>query len=81
MEALAAGLPLLVQRDDCLNGVLQEGINGMSFTNEKEFLDSFRYMRTRSIKGASEIYTDNDFARAVLNVYEGLWINAHRRRA
>lgn len=81
MEALAAGLPLLVQRDDCLNGVLQEGINGMSFTNEKELLDSFRYMRTRSIKGASKIYTDNDFARAVLNVYEGLWINAHRRRA
>lgn len=81
MEALAAGLPLLVQRDDCLNGVLQEGINGTSFTNEKEFLDGFRYMRTRSIKGASKIYTDNDFARAVLNVYEGLWINAHRRRA
>lgn len=32
IEALAAGLPLIARDDPCLQGVLQEGINGFSFS-------------------------------------------------
>lgn len=37
IEALAAGIPLLVKQDDCLKGVLKQGVNGYSFTNSEDF--------------------------------------------
>ncbi len=39
IEAAANGLPLLCRHDECLDGVLYEGENGFSFTEEEEFLD------------------------------------------
>lgn len=37
LEALAAGLPALCRRDDCLTGVVSDGVNGWQFQNEAEF--------------------------------------------
>lgn len=37
IEALAAGLPLIVKADRCLNNVLHEGRNGFSFENTSGF--------------------------------------------
>ena len=37
IEALAAGVPLLCRADPCLNGVVQEGINGWQYHGEVEF--------------------------------------------
>lgn len=36
VESLACGTPLLVKKDECLDDVLIEGVNGFSFENEKE---------------------------------------------
>ncbi len=42
VEALAAGLPLVCKKDDCLVGIIDNGINGYTFENEKEFTNSVR---------------------------------------
>ena len=41
IEALVSGLPLLVKYDDNLEGVIEEGYNGLSFTNDEEFIGKF----------------------------------------
>ena len=38
IEALASGLPLLVKYDYNLEGVVQPGVNGFTFTNDDEFV-------------------------------------------
>lgn len=42
IEAAANGLPLLCRKDDCLSGVIKEGINGYEYTSQDEFLDELR---------------------------------------
>lgn len=37
MEALRAGVPLLCRRDACLDGVVEQGINGWQYTEEHDF--------------------------------------------
>ena len=37
MEALRAGLPLLCRRDACLDGVVEQGVNGWQYTGEDDF--------------------------------------------
>lgn len=44
IEALAAGMPLLARRDDCLDGVLQEYFNGISYENKKMFQAGLQYL-------------------------------------
>ena len=43
-EALAAGVPLLVRSDECLESVLQEKVNGVAFENEAEFIDGYMWL-------------------------------------
>lgn len=40
-EALACGKPILVRHDACLDNLLQDGINGYSYHNEKEFIERY----------------------------------------
>lgn len=51
IEAMAAGLPLLCREDPCLSGVIEDGGNGLTYSDEKEF----------SVKLCS-LLTDSDFA-------------------
>ena len=37
LEALRAGLPLLCRRDACLDGVVEQGVNGWQYTEEDDF--------------------------------------------
>lgn len=39
IEAAANGLPLLCRQDDCLDGVIEEGVNGYEYSTMEEFLD------------------------------------------
>lgn len=39
IEAMASGLRLLVKWDECLKNVLEQGVNGFSYTSEEEFAD------------------------------------------
>lgn len=38
LEALASGTPILVRRDECLKGILNEKVNGFGFETKEEFL-------------------------------------------
>lgn len=44
IEALATGMPLLVRRDTCLDGVLREYENGISYMDEKMFQEGLRHI-------------------------------------
>ena len=44
IEAAANGLPLLCRQDPCLDGVMEKGENGFSYTNEEEFLKAIHTM-------------------------------------
>ncbi len=37
IEAISSGLPLLCRRDECLNGVLLDGLNGWQYSDGNEF--------------------------------------------
>lgn len=39
LEALSSGLPLLCRKDDCLTGVLDDGVNGWQYENPAELHD------------------------------------------
>lgn len=39
LEALSSGLPLLCRKDECLTGVLKNGINGWQYENTTELCD------------------------------------------
>ena len=38
VEAAANALPLLCRKDDCLNDVIEEGINGYQYETKEQFL-------------------------------------------
>ncbi|MCM1159532.1 MAG: glycosyltransferase [Bacteroidales bacterium] len=52
IEAMAAGMPLLVKRDECLKGVLREYENGISYTEERSFQQGLAFL---SVKGKTQI--------------------------
>lgn len=79
IEALASGLPTLCRKDDCLSGVIEDGINGWQFENGEDFtahLQEFladntlrESMRAAAAKHARENFSADSFARRVLAVY------------
>lgn len=78
-EALASGLPLLVQEDACLDGVLNEE-NGLSFYDETSFdlgltmllteSDEKRALRTQAALKKAHEFGVTTFVNNVLAVYE-----------
>ncbi|MDE5864464.1 MAG: glycosyltransferase, partial [Lachnospiraceae bacterium] len=48
IEALAAGLPLLVRRDACLKKVLREYENGIDYVDERMFQQGLQFLSTCS---------------------------------
>ena len=42
IEALASGLPALCREDDCLNGVIENGVNGWQYRDADEFQQYLR---------------------------------------
>ena len=49
IEALASGLPLLVKYDSNLEGVIESGYNGYSFTEDDEFIKLFNKIYSNPI--------------------------------
>ena len=78
-ESLAAGLPLLARKDEPLEECLIEGVNGYSFTNDKEFLQKAmilindkdkRLEMGRNAANSVEKYSLDIFAAKLVNLYE-----------
>ncbi len=89
-EALASGLPLLVQQDECLDGVLNEE-NGISFRDEISFdqglskllteTEEKRLWRSQAAVKKAHEYGITSFVNKVLGVYEeALKIKERKRR-
>ncbi len=77
IEALANGLALLCKKDECLYEVLEEGVNGYFYTDEREFSDALNRLMTDDIsalkKKAAEIakfkFSKETFAEKIERVY------------
>lgn len=78
IEALANGIPLLCHRDECLDDVIEEGVNGFQYHNFDEFkqylniLEKGGYIDDRYKKSArikAERFSTEKFAESVEQVY------------
>lgn len=81
IEAAANGLVLLCRKDPCLNGVLQDGVNGYFYTVPEEFLEKINIIlndadwRRTAGKRSEEIAKSFDkghFASAIEAVYKSV---------
>lgn len=77
VEALASGKPLLAKRDDCLNGLLEYGENGYSFTTDCEFIsnynklfedDNWSTMKDSAVNAANHI-SSAQFGAGIEHIY------------
>lgn len=81
IEAMAAGLPLLVRPDPCLEGVLEVGKNGLGFTNREEFVAGLSQLKSqeglrREMSAAaqkkSKEFSVESFMDKLLAIYESV---------
>lgn len=77
IEAMAAGLPVVAKRDDCLDNVLRNGENGFAYETKEAFLSGLcevLYGENASTfcanaKGAAEPYSKEVFAECIEAIY------------
>ena len=81
IEALASGLPVVAKADPCLDGVLENNVNGHTFNDKKGFLQALDYVLYNDIqkeqlsRGAvksSEKFSATFFATTVEAQYKNL---------
>jgi len=87
MEAMASALPLLCRADECLDGVIQNGVNGLVYRNEQEFLERLKQLREDfafrnqlgilARQSVEKRYSIPTFAAACLEVYRSLENTVH----
>ena len=79
-EALAAGLPLLCRKDECLRAVVEEDKNGWQYRTEEEFLKDLKNWKEKDederremcsyAKQSAEIFSTKRFAGSVEQLYK-----------
>ena len=79
IEAAANGLPLLCRKDDCLGGIIKDGINGYEYTSGEEFFNKLKVIiensewRMSAGKYSQEIakaFDQSHFADVMETIYE-----------
>ena len=80
MEAMASGRPILCLQDECLDGVVDNGVNSFVFNTDREFLKdlqllendrSYRIqMGSRAQKSIRNRYSIEAFTDSCIRVYE-----------
>ena len=82
IEALAAGVPLLVKYDDNLEGVILPNYNGLSFQEDEEFVDAFYELTKNKVKfteitsntsKAVEKFSAQAYAKSIETVYKKVY--------
>lgn len=78
-EALACGLPVLVRADPCLDGVVEQGVNGWQWTDEATFRQALAALQSLDGPGRDALeagalatagrFSAEHFVRQVLDVY------------
>ncbi len=77
IEAMAAGLPVVAKRDDCLHNVLRSGENGFAFESQDGFLSGLEHvlygenteLYRENAKKAARPYSKEAFAEQIEKVY------------
>lgn len=78
IEALANGIPLLCRRDECLENVVEEGVNGFLYDNFEQFQSKFELLRLggyireqykKSARIKAEDFSIKQFVENVEKVY------------
>jgi len=82
IEALASGVPLLVKYDDNLEGVIDNGVNGYSFTDDLDFVplfnklynnkELFNEITNNSNNACIDKFSAENYALNVLGIYNSL---------
>lgn len=80
IEALASGTPILCRKDDCLEGVLEEGLNGHSFEDKEEFLEYLEFFMVHRndtgmssyAKKTAEKYSKENFVKNIAMLYQDI---------
>ena len=80
-EALSCGLPVLARKDDCLEGVIESGVNGWEFTDCVDFEEHLRWFirheeahesMHQAALASGEKFSVNAFAESMERIYSGL---------
>lgn len=89
-EALASGLPLLCRKDECLESVVQEGVNGWQYEDMDGFLKFIQLWKGKSrhekqdfclaAQKSAEKFSAAKFAERMEKIYEK-WTGAKRKAA
>lgn len=77
IEALASGTPILCKTDDCLIDVLEEGKNGFSFNDAKDFSKNLEKFRNKELlqemstiaKESTKKFDKDTFAKTMQDFY------------
>ncbi len=79
VEAMAAGLPMLCRRDECLEGLVRDGVNGWQYSNAAEFKAHVEKLiadpemrRSMSVSAVSEAqrFSTSKFVDSVEQLYK-----------
>ena len=79
IEALSSGTPVLVQSDEAVEGLIEEGYNGFIFDSLEECIDKMSYIfnnqevlldMKKNATLTSKEYSKEKFAQSVLKIYE-----------
>ncbi len=80
IEAMASGLPVVAREDPCLDGILENGYNGYTFTDQRSMIDGLDQVlfsedgisyQQNSIRKVKQ-YSTEEFAQNVERAYESL---------
>lgn len=80
-EALAAGLPVLCRKDPCLEGIIENGVNGWQYEDSREFCrclaafcgdKALRKQMARSARETAERFSAETFGRSAEALYRSV---------
>lgn len=87
IEAMAAGLPLLCRDDPCLANVIQDGVNGLTYTDEATFSEKLHWLMDNGAlchmlgeaarETVRQSFSSGKFAQCVLSEYRALIQSGH----
>lgn len=81
IEAMAAGLPLIVKKDPCLEGVALDGVNGYTFNDKTEFIrqldkvlsdDELQGKLSTGALSTAQMFSASHYANSVESIYRSV---------
>ena len=89
VEALSSTLPVLGRADSCIDGLVQDGVNGWQYSSREEFVrnidllagdDALQSEMSCNARESSIPYSQETFARAVESLYMTQWTRKNMQK-